>query len=99
MRHEPNKTTLSKWRVALAALLAIASSQLVFAAHQFEHDLGSLEETCIVCIQIEQFDQATSVVPAALMPALAPVATRLGTGLLVATASRTAYFTRAPPLF
>ena len=98
MNGESNISKLRTWRIALAAVLAFAGSQLALAGHQFEHDLGSLDESCVVCIQIEQFDQATSAVPASSMPVLLPVVTSPDTELLVATASRTRYSTRAPPL-
>ncbi len=97
MTSESNISRLRTWRIALAAVLAFAGSQLALAGHQFEHDLGSLDESCVVCIQIEQFDQAISVAPAPLMLAPTPVATSPGTELLVANASRTLYSTRAPP--
>ena len=98
MNSESNISRLRTWRIALAAVLAFAGSQLALASHQFEHDLGSLDESCVVCIQIEQFDQATSAVHASSMPVLIRVAASPGCELLVATASRTSYSTRAPPL-
>lgn len=89
---------MSKWHVAVAALVAIAGSQLVFAGHQFEHDLDSMDDVCAVCLQIERLDQPPCDIPAASLPAPvfeSPQAAPAVPGVATAVSP---YSTRAPPL-
>lgn len=98
MNSESNISKLRTWRIALAALLAIAGSQLAFAGHLFEHDLDSIDDVCAVCLQIERFDQPPPDISAALLPGAAFESPRAAPATPGISAAVSPYFTRAPPL-
>ena len=98
MKSESNISRLRSWRIALAALLAIAGSQLVFAGHQYEHDLDSVDDTCAVCLQIERLDQPPCDNPAALLQAPVFQLPQIAPATLGISAAVSPYSTRAPPL-
>jgi hypothetical protein len=43
--------------LSLLAVL-LAWTQLAFAAHQFEHSIAELDETCAVCVQLDRSGDA-----------------------------------------
>ena len=98
MNSESNISKLRTWRIALAALLAIAGSQLAFAGHQFEHDLDSIEDACVVCVQIERLDQPPCDIPAASLPAPVFETPQVAPATPGVSAAVSPYSTRAPPL-
>ncbi len=97
MRHKPNKSARSKWYVAVAALVAIAGAQLVFAGHQFEHDLDSIDDICAVCLQIERWDQPPCDIPAASLPAPVFESPKVAPAAVGVAGTVAPYSTRAPP--
>ena len=97
MSHEGQKPAVRSRRIALAALLALACSQLVFAGHHFEHDASGVDEVCAACLQLEQFDNPSFV---AAKPAAAAQTVELAKARLTALVELTEsapYSTRAPP--
>ena len=98
MNSESNIGRLRTWRIALAAMLAIAGSQLAFAGHQFEHDLDSTDDVCAVCLQIERLDLPPCAVAAALLPAPEFESPQVAPATLGVSAAVSPYSTRAPPL-
>ena len=48
-------------RVSWVALLALAWMQVAIASHQSEHALGSLAESCHVCVQLERLDDGLTI--------------------------------------
>ena len=83
--------------IAYAVLVALALFQLSFAVHQNEHAAGDVADTCSVCVQHDQFDDA----PVALEPDAILHANRLSlvedAQLALRITSITAYHGRAPP--
>lgn len=98
MSNEPSNRTARSWRIALAAIVAFACSQLVLAGHQFEHEAGGIEEVCVACLQLDQFD--TPPVNAAGSAIAAPCADRpkVLPEALAESGDPVPYSTRAPPL-
>lgn len=50
-QHRSNGSAL-KWLI----LVALAWSQLAFAAHQFDHQATDIGETCVVCVKFDRDD-------------------------------------------
>ncbi len=97
MSYEGRNLTARSWRIALAAVLAFACSQLVFAGHQFEHDADGIDEVCAACLQLEKFDNPS---PGAAGTAVAAPAAELPKARLTPLVELTEsapYSTRAPP--
>ena len=91
-RHQPAKTAPLRFLVLL-----LACSQVSLAAHQFEHSIDEVAESCNVCLQFERYDDA---VTAAECQASAPAASHVleVQGLTGFRASAfTPYLSRASP--
>ena len=83
--------------LAFIAVLLLAASQLVLAAHQFSHD--ELEaEHCVVCLQLEQVD--TPLLPSAAVVGAPTTEAQAGfaTHRVFTVSSIFSYASRAPPL-
>ncbi len=98
MHSESTISKLRTWRIALAALFAIAGSQLAFAGHQFEHDFDSIDDVCAVCLQIERWDQPPCNISAALLPAPVFEPPQVAPAAPGVSFAASPYSTRAPPL-
>ena len=97
MSHEGQKPTVRSRRIALAALLALACSQLVFAGHQYQHEADSIDDVCAACLQLEQFDNPTFSDSSAAAVAPAAELALLQTVARVESAEPAPYSSRAPP--
>ena len=98
MSYEGRNLTVTSWRIALAAVLAFACSQLVFAGHQFEHDVDSIDEVCPACLQLEQFDNPSGGAASTAMAAPAAELAKARLTPLVVLTESAPYSTRAPPM-
>ncbi len=97
MSYEGSNLTVRSWRVALAAVFAVACSQLVFAGHLFEHEASGIDEVCAACVQLEKFESPT--VSESSAAAVAPSAELVLVQVVVRfeTAEPAPYSSRAPP--
>ena len=97
MNYEASNLTVRSWRIALAAVVAVACSQLAFAGHQFEHDAFGIDEVCAACLQLEQFENPTFSESSAAAVAPAAELALVQTVARVESAEPAPYSSRAPP--
>ena len=83
---------------AYVALFALALVQLAAVLHHDEHEATELAESCVACVQLEQFNDVVAVTPTAytVEPEVAIVRTS-GSIASIARPMRP-YFGRAPPV-
>jgi len=98
MSYEGKSLTARSWRIALAAVLAFACSQLVFAGHQFEHDASGIDEVCAACLQLEQFDHPVFAGAKVSLPVPGAVLLQSLPSSHTALGASVPYSTRAPPI-
>jgi len=82
-----------KWLI----LVALAWSQLAFAAHQFDHQLGDIGDTCAVCLNFNRDDEGlVDTAHCGSMPPSGTVAP-VSAARIVPAAGYTLYRARASP--
>lgn len=97
MSFEASNLTVRSWRIALAAVLALACSQLVFAGHQHQHDADGIDEVCATCLQLEQFDHPPIARAMVSLPEAAVMRVQTLRSSLTTLGDPTPYSSRAPP--
>jgi len=81
------------------ALALLATAQLTFAAHQFDHAAGDPTQHCQTCSQLQRFDDVVVDLPViAFASAATSTSPESAAPVVVDPAVARAFDSRAPPL-
>lgn len=78
-------------------VLLLACSQVSLAAHQFEHSIDDVAESCNVCLQFERYDDAVTIAECQLSAPAASHAVAAHAPATFHASAFTPYLSRASP--
>ncbi len=94
----PAKTTHRTHTLAYLLLAGLLLCQVGYAAHQTEHSIGDLSETCELCVQLDKSEGAILPSAAATLSGNASTDVITSPGCTTPTRRSSIYQSRAPPL-
>ena len=94
-RYLPRRATGA---TAYAALFGLAVLQLGLALHHDQHAATELTNTCVACVQLEQFDDAVAVAETGIVIKNGFSAGTTPAAVLLESQPQRPYHSRAPPV-
>ena len=97
MFHSRNRHQLARTAPLRLLVLLLAWSQVSLAAHQFEHSIDDVAESCNVCLQFERYDDVVTIAECQVSVPAASHALAAHALTAFHASAFTAYLSRASP--